>query len=87
MQTPRGIYPLRYFFTGGTESHNGESTSWDSVKARVQELIEGEDPSNPYNDDQIAAALDKEGITISRRTVAKYRQQFNIPPARQRRKF
>jgi RNA polymerase sigma-54 factor len=87
MQTPRGIYPLRYFFTGGTESKSGESTSWDSVKARVQELIEGEDRTDPFNDDQIAAALEKEGITLSRRTVAKYRQQLDIPPARQRRTF
>ena len=87
MQTPRGIYPLRYFFTGGTELKSGESTSWDSVKARVQELIEGEDRTDPFNDDQIAAALQKEGITLSRRTVAKYRQQLDIPPARQRRTF
>jgi len=87
MQTPRGIYPLRYFFTGGTESADGEATSWDSVKARVQEIIQTEDPKSPLNDDQIAATLLKEGIALSRRTVAKYRQQLDIPPARQRRKF
>ena len=87
MQTPRGIYPLRYFFTGGTETGDGENTSWDSVKIRVQDIVNGEDRKNPHNDDKIAAILKKEGITISRRTVAKYRQQLNIPAARQRRKF
>jgi len=87
MQTPRGIYPMRYFFTGGTETDDGQSTSWDSVKVRVSEIVEKEDPADPLNDDQIAAMLKTEGIEISRRTVAKYRQQLNIPPARQRRKY
>ncbi|MCP4246090.1 MAG: RNA polymerase factor sigma-54 [bacterium] len=87
MQTPRGIYPLRYFFTGGMESANGQSTSWDSVKVRVKEIVEAEDRQAPLNDDQIAAILRREQTAISRRTVAKYRQQLNIPPARQRREF
>ena len=87
MQTPRGIYPLRYFFTGGTETEDGESMGWDRVKTRVRELVDGEDRSAPLNDDQIAALLKKEGIEISRRTVAKYRQQLSIPTARQRRVF
>lgn len=84
LQSPRGIYPLRYFFTGGTESVTGQATSWDSVKQRVRELIENEDHKHPYNDDEVAARLKDEGIEISRRTVAKYRQQLNIAPARQR---
>ena len=87
MHTPRGILPLRYFFTGGTETDDGESMGWDRVKTRVRELAEAEDRKNPLNDDQIAALLKKEGIEISRRTVAKYRQQLNIPNARQRREF
>ena len=87
MQTPRGIYPLRYFFTGGTETSSGENTSWDSVKIRVKDIIDGEDAGEPYNDDKIAAVLKEEGIVISRRTVAKYRQQLDIPPARQRRQY
>ncbi len=87
MQTPRGIYPLRYFFTGGTEMSDGETTSWDSVKVRVRELVETENKKSPYSDDQIASKLKDEGIEISRRTVAKYRQQMGIPAARQRRKF
>ena len=87
MQTPRGIYPLRYFFTGGTETQDGESMGWDRVKTRVRELVDAEDKESPLNDDQIAALLKEEGIVISRRTVAKYRQQLDIPAARQRRKF
>ena len=87
MQTPRGILPLRYFFTGGTETEEGESMGWDRVKVRVRELVEAEDRQDPLNDDQIAALLKKEGIEISRRTVAKYRQQLGIPNARQRREF
>ncbi|MBN1491624.1 MAG: RNA polymerase factor sigma-54 [Phycisphaerae bacterium] len=87
MQTPRGIYPVRYFFTGGTESANGESTSWDSVRSRVQEIIENEDRKDPLSDDAVAARLESEGIKMSRRTIAKYRQQLNIPPARQRREY
>lgn len=87
MQTPRGIHPLRYFFTGGTESESGESMGWDRVKTRVRELIDAEDKEAPLNDDQIAALLKNEGIEISRRTVAKYRQQLDIPAARQRRRY
>jgi len=87
MQTPRGIYPLRYFFTGGTETIDGESVGWDRVKTRVRELVEAEDRKTPLSDDQIAAILKKEGVEISRRTVAKYRHQMEIPNARQRREF
>ncbi len=87
MQTPRGIYALRYFFTGGTETSNGESVGWDRVKTRVRELVEAEDRKTPLSDDQIAGILKKEGVVISRRTVAKYRHQMEIPNARQRREF
>ncbi len=87
VQTPRGIFPMRYFFTGGTESSTGESTSWDSVKTSVQKLIEEEDKKSPYNDDQVASLLNKQGIDISRRTVAKYRQQLGIPSSRQRKEY
>jgi len=87
LQTPRGFYPLRYFFTGGTQTDEGESVGWDRVKTRVRELVDAEDKKKPLNDDQIAARLKQEGIEISRRTVAKYRQQLDIPAARQRKQF
>ncbi len=87
LQTPRGIFPLRYFFTGGTETQNGEETSWDSVRAQVKEIIDKEDKRDPLSDDVIAARLQAKGINVSRRTIAKYRQQLHIPTARQRRQF
>lgn len=87
MQTPRGIVPLRYFFTGGMETSDGETLGWDRVKTRVKELVDAEDRNNPLSDDQIAEALEKEGMSISRRTVAKYRAQLDIPTARQRRVY
>lgn len=87
VQTPRGIYPMRYFFTGGTETAGGESMGWDRVKLRVREAIEAENPKSPLNDDQVADLLEKEGLSISRRTVAKYRQQMDIPSARKRKKY
>lgn len=87
MQTPRGIFALRYFFSGGTETDQGEAMSWDAVKARVQQIVEGEGKNRPLSDEQIAAMLQKEGINVSRRTVAKYRSQLNIPSARQRKDF
>jgi RNA polymerase sigma-54 factor len=87
VQTPRGIFPMRYFFTGGLTSSSGETTSWDSVKAAMERIIAEENKKDPLNDDQIAELLSQRGTAISRRTVAKYRQQLNIPSARQRRKF
>ena len=87
MQTPHGIFPMRYFFTGGTETEGGETIGWEKVRNRVREVVEAEDRKDPLNDDQIAGLLMKEGIDISRRTVAKYRQQMSIPAARQRRVF
>jgi RNA polymerase sigma-54 factor len=87
MQTPRGIYPLRMFFTGGRETAGGRSTSWDSVKVRVKEIIDGEDKLNPLSDGDIAKMIQAEGIKISRRTIVKYREQLRIPTARQRVKY
>jgi len=87
IQTPRGIFPLRRFFTGGTESGNGEALGWDSIKAKVQEIVDNEDKRNPLSDDEIVAKLREMGIEIKRRTVAKYRAQLNIPTARQRRQY
>jgi len=87
IQTPRGMYPLRYFFTGGTETDEGESIGWDRVKTRVRELIDEENRKSPLSDEQIAVILKQEGVELSRRTVAKYRQQLDIPNARQRREY
>lgn len=87
MQTPRGIYPLRRFFTGGAESEDGEALAWASIKAKVQEIVAAEDKGKPLSDDEIVQRLRQAGIEIKRRTVAKYRAQLDIPPARQRRQY
>ena len=87
IQTPRGIYPLRRLFTGGTESGDGEAIGWDSIKAKVQGIIDKEDKAKPLSDDEIVLKLQNEGIEIKRRTVAKYRSQLGIPTARQRRQY
>jgi RNA polymerase sigma-54 factor len=87
MQTPIGIFPLRSFFSGGTENSSGQSVSWDAVKARLQEIIDNEDKKNPYNDDELVEQLQSSGLTLARRTVAKYRNLMSIPPARRRKEF
>ena len=84
LQAPRGIYPLRMFFTGGTSDSAGDSVSWDSLKAKVQEIINQEDKSHPLSDDEIVKRLGETSVPIARRTVAKYRAQLGIPSARQR---
>ena len=87
VDTPRGIYPLRMFFSGGTKTAAGDDMSWGAVKAKLQEIVDSEDKAKPLNDDKLAAALEAEGITISRRTVAKYRGLMDIPPARKRKEY
>lgn len=85
--TPRGVVPLRGFFSGGTQTHSGEEVSWDAVKAALKEIIDAEDKANPLSDDALAERLTEKGIDIARRTVAKYRDQLSIPPARLRKTF
>ncbi len=87
VQTPRGVYPLRMFFTGGAETDNGEELGWASIRAKVQQIISEENKSNPLSDDEIVDQLKAAGIEIKRRTVAKYRGQLAIPPSRQRKQF
>jgi len=87
IQTPRGIYPLRYFFSGGTETDDGQSISWGGIKAKLEQIIAGEDKSKPLSDDRIVEVLKDQGIGLARRTVAKYRQLLGISPARQRKLY
>ena len=87
VQTPRGIFPLRMFFSGGTTTADGRDVSWDAVKATLKQVVDAEDKTHPLNDDQLAAELKKRGIDIARRTVAKYRKLLDIPPARKRRQY
>jgi RNA polymerase sigma-54 factor len=87
LQTPREVVPLRRFFSGGTATEGGRDMSWEAVKATLQEVIDAEDKTKPYSDEALAAELKKRGIDIARRTVVKYRQQLNIPPARRRKVY
>ncbi len=87
IMTPRGVVPLRSFFSGGLATDSGEDVSSNSVKASIQELIENEDKAKPLSDEKIVQALKERGIEIARRTVAKYRDQLGIPTARMRKQF
>ena len=84
--TPRGVVPLRGFFSGGTQTQSGEDVSWDAVKAALKDIIDAEDKANPLSDDALAEALSSRGIEIARRTVAKYREGMRIPSSVQRRR-
>ncbi|MCZ6787874.1 MAG: RNA polymerase factor sigma-54 [Planctomycetota bacterium] len=87
VQTPRGIYPLKFFFTGGAETADGETMSRLSVKQKVQDMIDKEDKRNPLSDEQVAEVLKQQGLDIARRTVTKYRKALRIQSSRQRRKW
>lgn len=87
MQSPRGIFPLKFFFSGATESSDGESHSRVSVITQIKELIGKEDKNNPLGDNKIVEILRKEGLDIARRTVTKYRKALGILSSRQRRVF
>ena len=84
--TPRGIFELKFFFTTALAGANGETHSAETVRHRVAQIIGGENPKNILSDDAVAAILQKEGIDIARRTVAKYREALRIPGSAQRRR-
>ena len=86
-QTDYGIFPLRYFFSESTIKKGDDLVSSKIVKNYLSDLIENEDKSSPYSDDQLEKILKKEGYDVARRTVAKYREQLNIPVARLRKEY
>lgn len=86
VQTPRGVLPLKFFFSSSLETTTGEDASARAVKAQIQKLVGEETAAAPLTDSQIVAALKARGIQIARRTVAKYRDQLGILPARMRRR-
>jgi RNA polymerase sigma-54 factor len=87
LQTPRGIFPLRRFFTGGMQTDSGEEMSYDAIKVALKEIIDAEDKAKPLSDDALADELKKRGIEIARRTVAKYRDQLGVASARLRKAY
>jgi RNA polymerase sigma-54 factor len=86
VQTPRGVFRLKFFFSSGLSTEEGEDVSARGVKARIQELIDREDPQDPLTDQQIVEQLKSEGIQIARRTVQKYRDQLGILSSRYRKR-
>ena len=84
METPRGYFPLRRFFSGGLETASGKDMSWEAIKEMVREIVDAEDSTKPHSDQKIADLLGDRGVTIARRTVVKYREQLGIPSARRR---
>jgi len=88
MQTPQGLFELKYFFSSGLESsHNNEKMSSKSIKHMLEGMIAEEDPTRPLSDEQIAQMFKKKGIRISRRTVAKYRQELGIQSTMSRKRY
>ena len=87
IETHFGIYSLKYFFSEGLENTEGEEVSTRELKKALQECVDAEDKRNPLTDDQLVAELNKRGYKVARRTIAKYRDQLNIPKARMRREL
>ncbi|MCK9275107.1 MAG: RNA polymerase factor sigma-54 [Syntrophales bacterium] len=87
IHTPRGIFELKYFFNSSINRIDGESIASESVKEKISKIVSQENPKKPYNDGQIVKILEKSGITIARRTVAKYREMLNILPSYKRKKY
>ena len=85
--TPWGIWPLRGFFMGGTETPEGEQVSWDRVRVRLKAAVDAENKAKPLSDEQLVKMLLSEGIDVARRTVAKYREELDIPSSRRRRQY
>jgi len=87
IQTPQGLFELKFFFSGGYQSESGDLLSSRSVMEKIKEIISEEDSSKPYSDDAIAGILKKNGVPVARRTVAKYREEVGISSSRLRRKY
>lgn len=87
MQTPRGVFEIKYFFSSGVAGSDGEGVSSNSIKSMIKEIIDSEDPKAPYSDQDMVKLLSDKGIEISRRTVAKYREGMNILSSSKRRRY
>ncbi len=85
MHTPQGVFEMKFFFHSGISSSYGESVSSVTIKQRIRKIIESEDPRRPLSDSKIVSILQKEGLMLARRTIAKYREELKIPTSSQRR--
>ena len=84
MHTPQGVYEMKYFFHSGISSSFGENVSSVTIKGRIKRIIEAEDSKRPLSDSKIMNILQKEGLDLARRTIAKYREELKIPTSNQR---
>jgi RNA polymerase sigma-54 factor len=84
VHTPQGVYEMKFFFHSGISSAYGESVSSVTVKQRIKKIIEEEDAKRPLSDSKIVAILQREGLELARRTIAKYREELRIPTSNQR---
>ena len=87
IETHFGIYSLKYFFSEGLENQDGEEVSTRELKKALQECIDNEDKRRPLTDDQLVSVMSSKGYKVARRTIAKYRDQLNIPKARLRKEL
>ena len=87
MQSPRGVFELKYFFSGGVSGDQGEGISSNSIKTHIKEIIDKEDIKAPYSDQSLAMILKERGIEISRRTIAKYRDEMGISSSSKRKRY
>jgi RNA polymerase sigma-54 factor len=86
VQTPRGVLPLKFFFSSGLSTTDGEDVSARGIKDQIQKLVQNEDPKHPLTDQAIVNILKQSGVNIARRTVAKYRDQLGVLSARMRKR-
>jgi RNA polymerase sigma-54 factor len=86
VQTPRGVFPLKFFFSSGLSTASGEDISARGVKDKIRTLVQQENSRKPLTDQRIVELLEADGIRIARRTVAKYRDQLGVLPARMRKR-
>lgn len=84
MHTPQGVFEMKYFFHSGISSSYGDAVSSVTIKNRIKKIIEGEDPKKPLSDSKIVSILQREGLMLARRTIAKYREELKIPTSNQR---
>ncbi|HOR86971.1 MAG TPA: RNA polymerase sigma-54 factor, partial [Bacillota bacterium] len=87
VQTPRGIFEIKYFFKSGVDCQDGDAISSESIKKMIKSYVSEEDTSKPVSDQNIADLLVQEGYKISRRTVAKYRDELGIPSSSKRKRY
>ena len=86
MATPFGLFELKHFFSGGYRTSTGTDVASTTIKQRLRELVHAEDAAKPLSDQKLAELLSDEGVTVARRTVAKYREELRIEPSWARRR-